>query len=330
MSLSGQANFFQMKRLKFLQQLLAATAIPVFGQPINAFASADSGFENHVPARDLPIGDLPLSVHGLKLSLNAYSFDQPLMKGSITPSDLLKFCADQGFDAIDMTGYYFKGFPIVPTDETIFNFKRNALARGIAISGTGVRNNFTHEDPKIRDEHVNRVNAWIEVAAKLGAPVLRIFTGLEYPEKSQRSKYTAMVVEHIQQCIGKASANGVVLAIQNHHDFIRTSDEAIEILKAVNSPWLGLVLDIGSYRGPNPFDDIEKSIPYAVNWQIKEKMYINGQEQTTDLNKLFSIIKKSSYRGYLPIETLGAGDPFVKVPVFLNEVRKKLKQSYEL
>jgi sugar phosphate isomerase/epimerase len=315
-----------MKRSKFLQQLLVASAIPVVGQPMNAFASGSGGSHNKQPEPGLPYIDPPLSARGLKMSLNAYSFNDPLMKGSITPTDLLKFCAEQGFDAIDMTGYYFKRYPVVPTDETIFNFKRNALANGIAISGTGVRNDFTHDDPKTRDAHVNTVKDWIEVAAKLGAPVLRIFTGLQYPDKSQRSKYTAMVVEHIQQCVGKARSYGVVLAIQNHYDFIRTSDEAIEILNAVNSPWLGLVLDIGSYRGADPFDDIKKSIPYAVNWQIKEKMYLNGQEQTTDLNKLFSLIKKSSYRGYLPIETLGAGDPFQKVPVFLNDVRKTLNQ----
>ncbi|HTE24630.1 sugar phosphate isomerase/epimerase family protein [Flavitalea sp.] len=300
-----------MKRSKFLQQLLAATAVPVFGQPAIAFANAKA------QSTDTP----GLLSRGLKTSLNAYSFNDPLMKGSLKPEELLQFCAEQGFDAIDMTGYYFKGYPVIPTDETIFSFKRKALAHGIAISGTGVRNDFTNEDPKLRLLHVDTVKAWIEVAAKLGAPVLRIFTGLQYPSKELRPKYTQMVVEHIQQCLEKAKSYGVVLAIQNHHDFIRISDEAIEILKAVNSPWLGLVLDIGSYRGDDPFNDIVKSIPYAVNWQIKEKMFIKGQEQATDLNRLFKIINSSSYRGYLPIETLGAGDPFQKVPVFLNAVK---------
>ena len=41
--------------------------------------------------------------------------------------------------------------------------------------------------------------------------------------------------------------------------------------------------------------------------------------------KLFKIIKKAGYRGYLPLETLGAGDPYKKVPVLLKKVRKALE-----
>jgi len=320
-----------MKRSKFLRNLLAVTAIPAFVKPGAAFGmikdnTSQGPGQPGINDRGLNTEVLRLRERGLKTSLNAYSFNEPLSKGNLQPEDLLKFCAEQDFDAIDITGYYFKGYPQVPSDDVIFSFKRKALAHGIAISGTGVRNDFTSDDPELRKAHVRTVKAWIQVAAKLGAPVLRIFTGLKYPEAAQRAQYTDMVLENIRQCLPEAKAHGVVLAIQNHHDFVRTSEETIAILKAVNSPWLGLVLDIGSYRGPDPFNDIERSIPYAVNWQIKEKMYINGQEQDTDLTRLFKIIKSSPYRGYLPIETLGPGDPFKKVPVFLNSVRKALAE----
>jgi hypothetical protein len=42
--------------------------------------------------------------------------------------------------------------------------------------------------------------------------------------------------------------------------------------------------------------------------------------------KLLRIIKKAGYRGYLPIETLGAGDPYKKVPVLLDNVRKAIQK----
>jgi hypothetical protein len=72
---------------------------------------------------------------------------------------------------------------------------------------------------------------------------------------------------------------------------------------------------------------IARCIPYAVNWQIKELVYTNGVEEKVDLRKLMRIIRASSYRGYLPIETLGPGDPFQKVPLFLKEVEKALRES---
>ena len=42
-------------------------------------------------------------------------------------------------------------------------------------------------------------------------------------------------------------------------------------------------------------------------------------------NYIFDTIKQTFQRyGYLPIETLGAGDPKIKVPAFLEKVQKAL------
>jgi len=48
---------------------------------------------------------------------------------------------------------------------------------------------------------------------------------------------------------------------------------------------------------------------------------VNGKEVPTDLRRIKAIIEKGGYRGFLPIETLGAGDPKTKVARFLAEAR---------
>ncbi|MEY2412713.1 MAG: hypothetical protein QOD84_1319 [Acidobacteriaceae bacterium] len=70
----------------------------------------------------------------LKLGLNAYSFNKQLREGSMTLMDSVHFCAKQGVDALDTTGYYFPGYPNAPTDEYIYNLKRLAFVNGVAIS----------------------------------------------------------------------------------------------------------------------------------------------------------------------------------------------------
>src|SRR6185295_3759193 len=117
------------------------------------------------------------SINGLKTSLNAYSFNASFVNGSMTIEDMIAFCAANGFDGVDITGYYFKGYPQVPADEYLFNIKRKAFGLGIEISGTGVRNDFTIADKSKREQEVALVKNWIEVAAKIGAPVVRIFAG---------------------------------------------------------------------------------------------------------------------------------------------------------
>src|SRR5713101_2083213 len=61
-------------------------------------------------------------IQTLKVSLNAYSFNKLLndsIRGrgeGVTLLQLLEFAARNKFDGIDATGYYFPGYPEVPTD----------------------------------------------------------------------------------------------------------------------------------------------------------------------------------------------------------------------
>src|SRR5580658_3809559 len=68
----------------------------------------------------------------LKLGLNAYSFDRALRDGSMTLTDAVHFCAQHGVDALDPTGYYFPGYPTVPSDDYIYNLKRTAFVNRVS------------------------------------------------------------------------------------------------------------------------------------------------------------------------------------------------------
>lgn len=272
-----------------------------------------------------------LSVNGMenrpsnvRLSLNAYSFNDMLMKKKISKAELLDFCAANGFSAVDMTGYYFSTYPATPTDKEIFEFKRKAHELGIEISGTGVRNEFSYTDDASLDKEVDLVKRWIEVAAKMGAPVLRIFTAKKYSEGVERKRIGDRIRKALSQCLPVAAAHGVILGIQNHNDFLRTADECHEMIHPFNSLWLGLVVDTGNFIAPDPYEEIKRSLPLAVNWQVKEKLLLNGTQTPMDLPRLCNIIKGSSYKGNIPIETLGLNDPLNEVPIFLAKVRQHL------
>jgi sugar phosphate isomerase/epimerase len=260
----------------------------------------------------------------LKTSLNAYSFSSPLMKGEMNLDQLLEFCAAKQIDAVDITAYYFPGYPEVPSDEYLYHIKQKAFLLGLEISGTGVRNDFSDPDPVKRKASVELVKKWIIAAEKLGAPVIRVFSGTADVKDIPREKVVDYMVADLKECVEFGKAHGVIVGIQNHNDFIKTADQAIEIIKRVNSEWFGLILDIGSYRTGDPYLEIAQSVPYAVNWQLKENLYVNGVEQKTDLNRIMKIIQEKGYRGYIPLETLGEGDPKVKVPKFLAEIRVAL------
>ncbi len=257
----------------------------------------------------------------LKTSLNAFSFNEALSKGQMTVDDLLVFCSDQGFEAVDLTAYYFPGYPKVPEDAILYQTKKRAFNLGLEISGTGVRNDFTWPEREKRKSSVQLVKNWILAAEKLGAPVIRIFAGNQQPAGYTWDQVAEWMCQDIQECVEFGKNHGVMIGLQNHHDFIKTGDQVIQVMQKINSDWLGLILDTGSYRMADPYEEIKKTIRYAINWQIKEKVFIQGQEVDIDLAILFAIIFNSDYRGYLPIETLGPGDPKNRIIRLLAQVK---------
>jgi sugar phosphate isomerase/epimerase len=298
----------QLSRRKFLRSIAAAPLMASFPSVLASDTSSVSKEHGHK----------------FKLSLNAYSFNSLLRDGAMDLFDLLEFCAAHNFDAIDPTGYYFPGYPEVPSDSYINAFKRKAFLLGLDISGTGVRNNFTHPDEEIRAADKALIKEWIQVAAKLGSPNLRVFAGKDDHPGYSRDQAFEWVASGLKECCEVGKQYGVMVALQNHNNFIKTAADVDRIFSMVDSEWFGLNLDIGSYRQGDPYAEIEKNIHLAVTWQIKENVWIDGEATPTDYVRLLRLMKKAGYRGYLPIETLGPGDPHEKVPVLLANVRQAL------
>ena len=260
----------------------------------------------------------------IKLSCNLYSFNGPLRSGEMSLEQVIDFCAELGFDAVDPTGYYFPGHPAAPSDAYVNAIKRRAFLSGLDVSGTGVRNDFTVPDPAKREADAAHVGRWLEVAAKLGAPVLRVFDGRGEAKGHAREQMTDWVVEAFRACAALGERRGVIVAYQNHDELLKTADEVLALRERVGSDWFGLNVDIGSLKTGDPYEEIARLAPHACTWQIKERLFRNGREEKTDLGRVFAIVKAAGYRGYAPIETLGPGDPREKVRRFLDEVRTAL------
>jgi sugar phosphate isomerase/epimerase len=240
-----------------------------------------------------------------KLGLNAYSFNRELMSGQMSMDEVIDFCAEHAIDGVDMTGYYFSGYPEVPSDEVTYNLKRKAFLNGVTISGTGVRNDFALTDASSRKGHIDLVKGWVDVTAKLGADVLRVFSGRQVAQGSTFDKTLEWMVPAFQECAEYAGEHGVILGLQHHDDFLKTADETIRLVEAVGSEWFSVVLDVGSLRVHDVYEEIEKLVPYAATWQVKEEVWYGEKAVPIDLPRLKGIIDKAGYRGFLPFEALG-------------------------
>ncbi len=281
----------------------------------------------------------------LKTALNAYSFSDLLNANLKDPTkgldlfQLCDVCAKDGYDAIDPTGYFFPGYPGAPTDSYIYALKRHAFDRGLAISGTGVRNDFTTADAAVRAEGIARVKTWIEVAAKLGAPVVRVFVDCQSPHRNwqaasagaPREQVEKWLCDAVRECAEHGQRFGVIAGVQNHGDFVNSGAEHLRVLERVNHAWFGAIVDTGKYGTPDPFADIALMTPYAVNWQVKENTTGKADSPRVDMTKLVGIIRRGGYRGWVPIETLTMGrktyDPYAEAKQLHAELRAAIAGS---
>lgn len=260
----------------------------------------------------------------IRIGLNAYSFNAPLMAGKMTLDDVIDYCTQHNVDGLDATGYYFPGYPKVPSDEYIYALKRKAYLNGVSITGTGVRNDFTTPDRAKLKGEIELVKNWVGVAAKLGASIVRVFSGPSLPKDHTFDQVLEWMIPAYQECAAYGKQHGVVIGLQHHDDYLKTADQTIRVVKMVNSDWFGVILDVGSVRQGDPYEEIEKLVPYACTWQVKENVYYGAKATPIDLPRLRTIIDKVGFRGFLPIEALGRGDPEVIVTTFLEKVRKAM------
>jgi sugar phosphate isomerase/epimerase len=281
----------------------------------------------------------------LKVSLNAYSFNKLLndsIKGrgaGATLLQVLEFAAKNKFEGFDATGYYFPGYPEVPGNAYVDELKHKAADLGVGISGTGVRNNFTTSDKAVRDAGVKHIKEWVEVAARLGAPVIRVFADTQMRNQSwetvakgfTRDQVQDWIAAALRECADHGKKHGVKIGVQNHGDFLKTAQDLLTLVKTVGSEWCGPIVDTGYFKSADPYLDMAQVAPTAVNWQIKQSPFGEDSETPTDLVRLMTIVRKSGYSGYLPIETLSPRgkdyDPYAVVPAFLKQVREAIAHT---
>lgn len=271
---------------------------------------------------------------GLKVGLAAYSFRKHFewMRGKRNEAyqegdramDMLKFihyCADQGAQGAELTSYFFAP----DAGEAEFRAcRRVAEERGIAISGTAVGNNFSHAPSSLeRAEQIAYVQQWIENAALMGAPHVRVFAG-HYPKEVSPDEAVARAISALNEAAVLAGERQIYLGIENH-DSIATAERLLRIVRAVDSPWVGVNLDSGNFIAEDVYAEIAATAPFAVNVQVKTEIRTGADGKgraPADLERVVKILKDSGYEGFVTLEFEEDTDPYEHVPPLLEKLRK--------
>jgi sugar phosphate isomerase/epimerase len=265
----------------------------------------------------------------LLLSLAAYSLRQffqtekgkPIPGGTLDMFKFIDYCAEQGCAGAELTSYY---FPVEPTDDYLLKVRRHAFLRGVAISGTSVGNNFALANGPERDAQIADVKKWIDRAAVLGAPHIRVFAGAAKGVDAAESR--KLCIGALEECAQYAGTKGIFLGLENHGGIVAEASGVLEIVRAVKSPWLGVNLDTGNFHSADPYAELAECAPYAVNVQVKVEIKRAGAKdaEPSDLARVVKILREANYQGWVALEYEAKEDPWKAVPVALGKLREQM------
>jgi sugar phosphate isomerase/epimerase len=272
----------------------------------------------------------------MALSLAAYSFREYFQHGPhrrgggpspermIDLPGFIDFCADHGCAGAELTSYYFP--PGVGRDE-LLRLRRHAFLKGVAISGTAVGNIFTWPRGEKRDQEIQHVKQWIDRAEILGAPHIRIFAGNLQAGMSLAEAKT-LCAETIRECCDYAGSKGIFLGLENHGGIVAEPADLLDLLRSVDSPWFGLNLDTGNFHTEDPYADLARCAPFAVNAQVKIEIQKRGSpSEPADFGRLVRLLRDANYQGYVALEYEAAENPWDAVPRILRALRPLLAQA---
>jgi sugar phosphate isomerase/epimerase len=260
----------------------------------------------------------------LKLSIAAYSY-RDYLTAKPPKMDLFQYvdlAADMGLDAVEPTSYYF------PADvDTVYlnRLKQHAFLVGLDISGTAIGNNFCLPPGTKRDQQLALTRTWIDRAAELDAPVIRIFAG-NVPKGVPEEQAVAWAIDGIKESLPHAAEKGVTLALENHGGITSTPQQILKLVKAIDGPNFGVNLDSGNFHGEDPYAEIAELAPYAVNVQVKTEIHRHGAsgKEEADLARVIAILREARYSGYVVLEYEAAEDPLLAIPKHIKTLRKLL------
>lgn len=267
-----------------------------------------------------PIGRIRPS--HLKLSIAAYSYRQYLTAKppKMDLFDFVNLAADMALDGVEPTSYY---FPPHVTPDYLNRLKLHAFKLGLDISGTAVGNNFCLPPGPKRDEQIEQVRNWIDRAADLDAPIIRIFAG-NVPRGTTEDQAIGWAVECIKAVLPYAATKGIVLALENHGGITATPEQILKLVKAIDAPNFGVNLDTGNFHGSDQYAQIAQLAPYAYNVQVKTEIHGAGSRSTeaADLARIIGILREARYSGYVVLEYEAAEDPMMAIPKYIKILRQ--------
>ncbi len=184
---------------------------------------------------------------------------------------------------------------------------------GLAIPMMCFSPDFTHPDPQVRLEELEKQKKAIDLTVRLGGRFCRTLSGQNRPGL-EREKAVGWCVEMIRAAVEYAEKKGIILTIENHYkdgyweypEFALKSEVFLEIIDQIDSPYFGINFDPSNtiVAGEDPLALLQKIKSRVVTMHASDR-YLKGGN-VADLRRM-EIDPVYGYAGMIQHGVIGRG-----------------------
>jgi sugar phosphate isomerase/epimerase len=256
----------------------------------------------------------------MKVGIDSYCFHryfgevyphQTAPEKNMTMEDFLDYAKELDVDGVSLESCFFPSF-----EEAWFKDLKDKL------DDYGFDRVYAWGHPdgleagKNRDEY-NSMVSQIKNAKLIGADVMRVVASSLMFRFEPHGPQIDILSNWFKEAVKVAEDYDVKLAVENHIDY--TSDECLELLERVDSPYLGLNLDTGNFLRllDDPVEGTRKLADKVLATHIKDLKPVKGLNATewyffsstpvgdglVNNQKIAQLLYDANYQGFLAVET---------------------------
>jgi len=249
----------------------------------------------------------------MQVSCLPVSFFDEIVSGEMTLGQWARIGAEAGLDAIDLSILF------VPdhSPEAITRARQEIEAEGMRVQMVTTYPDFTHPDPEQREKQRDILSEQMEVAAGLGAELVRVTAGQAHPDIS-RADGVAWAAENLCWTVEAAQDWGIIPVFENHAkpgcwelpDFSLDAENFLAICRETAHCGLGINFDTAN----TVVDDTD---PVPVLAEVVERVVsVHAADTSTTgtlthvllgtgivpFADLFGVLKGAGWDGWICIE----------------------------
>lgn len=249
----------------------------------------------------------------MKLSCLPVSFFSDIIQGRMTLGEWARMGASLGLDAIDFSILFVPDRSL----KAVSAIRREVEVEGMRVLMVTSYPDFTHPDAGQRQRELALEQEVVEVAAGLGAKLVRVTAGQAHPETGI-SEGIGWAVEGLTRLVERTRSSGITLVYENHAkpgawqytDFSQPPEIFLEIVRCTEAAGLGVNFDTGNATAfaEDPIDLLKQVLGRVVSVHASDTASKGALQHVllgtgvTPYPALFSTLKQAGWDGWICME----------------------------